>query len=322
YAAQPLTPGYCALSMLFSDWQGQGWADLRVSNDRHYYVSGGQEQLWAMEQAPRLYTEAEGWKPYALWGMGIAARDLDLDGRTEVYLTSMGDQRLQNMAREDAPHWEDVPFETGATAHRPYMGGDGRPSTGWHVSFGDVTNDGRDDIFVSKGNVEQMPGSAMEDPNNLLLQMGDGSFAEAGAAAGIGSLHRGRGAALVDLNADGLLDLAVVNRRAPMELFRNVTAHAGNWLSLQLHQEAPNLGAVGAFIEVKSDPDLRRREVQIGGGHAGGASGPEHFGLGAAKRVSLRVIWPDQQVSDWIVVDTNQRLRLIRTADGLRVAPY
>ena len=40
-AADPLTPGYCALSMLFSDWQRQGRADLRSSNDRHYYVRGG-----------------------------------------------------------------------------------------------------------------------------------------------------------------------------------------------------------------------------------------------------------------------------------------
>ena len=40
-----LTPGYCTLSMLFSDWDRTGRRDLRVSNDRHYYVDG-EEQLW------------------------------------------------------------------------------------------------------------------------------------------------------------------------------------------------------------------------------------------------------------------------------------
>ena len=32
-----LAPGWCALSMLFSDWDRSGRRDLRISNDRHYY---------------------------------------------------------------------------------------------------------------------------------------------------------------------------------------------------------------------------------------------------------------------------------------------
>ncbi len=78
--------------------------------------------------------------------MGIAARDLNGDGLPEVFLTSMGDQRLQALAERDRPAFQHVPYARGTTAHRPYTGGDGRPSTGWHVAFGDVQNDGRDDI--------------------------------------------------------------------------------------------------------------------------------------------------------------------------------
>ncbi|CAN0603990.1 unnamed protein product, partial [Ectocarpus sp. 12 AP-2014] len=195
--------------MLFSDWGRHGRADLRISNDRHYYVRGGQEQLWAMEDSPRLYGPEDGWQSHQLWGMGIATRDLDGDGLAEVYLTSMGDQRLQLIEPEaDAPTFLDAPFDVGATAHRPYTGGDGRPSTGWHAAFGDVQNDGFADLFVAKGNVEQMPGSAMDDPNNLLLGQADGlHFTEAGLEAGIASLHRSRGAVLMDLNLDGREDL-------------------------------------------------------------------------------------------------------------------
>ena len=40
-----LTPGYCTLSSLFSDWSRSGQRDLRVANDRHYYREG-EEQLW------------------------------------------------------------------------------------------------------------------------------------------------------------------------------------------------------------------------------------------------------------------------------------
>lgn len=323
YAAPiPLQPGHCALSMLFSDWGRLGRADLRVSNDRHYYVDTGQEQMWAMEAPPRLYTAQEGWQQHSLWGMGIAARDLTGDGRPEVFLTSMGDQRLQVLAGVDGPTYADVPYALGTTAHRPYQGGDGRPSTGWHVAFGDVQNDGRDDIFITKGNVEQMPDSAMDDPNNLLIQQPDGRFTERGGTAGLASLHRGRGAILADLNADGLLDVAVVNRRAPLQVWRNVTPGAGNWISLLPGQSAPNVNAVGAWLELQIDDRIIAREITVGGGHAGGIAGPQHFGLGDAQRIRARSIWPDGAVSDWVALTANSRLRLQRDGSGLHVSPY
>lgn len=322
--SRALTPGFCALSMLFTDWGRRGRADLRVSNDRHYYVRGGQEQMWAMEHPPRLYTAAEGWRDHQLWGMGIASRDIDGDGLPEVYLTSMGDQRFQALEPgATGPSYADAPFAVGTTAHRPHTGGDGRPSTGWHAAFGDVQNDGFPDIFVAKGNVEQMPGSAMDDPNNLLLGGPDGRFAEAGAAAGLASLHRGRGAVVMDLNRDGLLDVAVVNRRAPLELWQNVTEAAGRWIAVLPEQPGPNRFAVGAVVELRADGRVQVQELTVGGGHAGGIAGPLHFGLGAAETADLRVIWPDGMVSDWVTVSPDLALRLRRDGDtGVAIQPY
>ncbi|TBX28640.1 CRTAC1 family protein [Nioella sediminis] len=309
----PLAPGFCALSMLFTDWGRQGRADLRVSNDRHYYVRGGEEQMWAMEPEPRLYGPQDGWNSHQLWGMGIASRDLDGDGLSEVYLTSMGDQRLQALSEgADGPSYLDAPYESGATAHRPYTGGDGRPSTGWHAVFGDVDNDGWADLFVAKGNVEQMPGSAMEDPNNLLMGSPEGRFTEAGLQAGVASLHRSRGAALADMNGDGLLDLAVLNRHMPLELYQNVTPGAGAWLLVDVIQAGPNRNAVGAFVELRIADRTWTQEITVGGGHAGGVAGALHFGLGDAETAEIRVIWPDGESGDWQPVEVNQRLTLAR----------
>ena len=311
YDLSVLDPGHCALSMLFTDWARNGRADLRISNDRHYYVSDGQEQLWAMDPQPRLYTEADGWQRHKLWGMGIATRDLDRDGRDEVYLSSMGDQRLMEQ-QADTLTYKDVPFARGTAAQRPYVGDDGRPSTGWHIAFGDVQNDGLDDAFIAKGNVQQMPGNAMQDPNNLLIGMRDGRFSERGDVAGVASMHRGRGAALADLNADGLLDLVVVNRRAPLEMWQNVTPNAGRWLSVALQQSGANTQAVGAWIEVDDGRAVQSREVTVGGGHVSGVAGPQHFGLGTADTVRLRVRWPHADWSDWQTVTVNQALHITR----------
>lgn len=320
-APHMLTPGYCPLSALFSDWGRLGQADLRLSNDRHYYVRGGQEQMWAMEPAVRLYTEADGWVRHQLWGMGIASRDLTGDGRPEVFLSSMGDQRLQGLGDGSEPRYADMPFAVGATAHRPFIGEDGRPSTGWHIAFGDVQNDGRDDVFIAKGNVDQMPGSAMEDPNNLLVQSAKGRFAEAAGKAGLADMARSRGAVLTDLNLDGRLDLVVVNRRAPVRIYQNHTPETGKWLLFQVTQSGANSQAVGAWIELELDGRRVAREITVGGGHASGQAGLHHFGLGAVGAARVRVIWPDGVSGDWWPVEADQILSLHRNGAQEQLHP-
>lgn len=145
--------------MLFTDWRGQGVPDLWISNDRHYYLHDGQEQLLRVWPETGFYGAEDGWQPHRLWGMGLASRDITGDGRPEIAVTSMADQKLFQLQAEDRPRFASIAYDRGTTAHVPYMGDEGRPSTGWHVQFGDVDNDGRDDLFIAKGNVNQMPAS-------------------------------------------------------------------------------------------------------------------------------------------------------------------
>ncbi|WP_036221016.1 CRTAC1 family protein [Maritalea myrionectae] len=319
-----LEPGYCALSILFSDWNANGQQDLRISNDRHYYLNDGQEQLWQLRsKGPHLLTAEEGWIKHQLWGMGIASRDLDFDGKPEVFLTSMGDQKLHSLQpNANGPTYADAAYEQGITAHRPYLGDDGRPSTGWHAAFGDVQNDGLDDIFVAKGNVDQMISAAMQDPNNLLVQQPDGRFVEMGDVAGIASLARARGGALVDLNLDGRLDLVINNRRSNVEIYQNMTSDSGNWLSVKLNQPDQNRDAVGAWIKLRTSERTYSREITIGGGHAGGTLAPAHFGLGANEQVEIMVIWPGNVSSNWHTIDANKQYRVTRKKDQTLVEAY
>ncbi len=302
---ETISPGYCALSALITDWRRSGEAELRLSNDRHYYVRGGYEQMFRLNPL----AERADWPHVSLWGMGIASRDITGDGLPDVMMTSMGDQLLQ-FNRGD--HFENAPFSIGTYSQRPFIGEDGRPSTGWHPEFGDIDNDGRADLFISKGNVDQMPSNASHDPNNLLMQGADGVFHETAEAAGVATMQRSRGAALADLNQDGLLDLVVVNRRATMELWRNATQNTGNWAEIEPIQPAPNQHAVGAWVELRSALGVQYQEVTIGGGHAGGEALPLHFGLGTAQTAEVRVIWPDGQQGPWQPVTRNAKTRVER----------
>lgn len=318
-----LTPGYCALSMLFSDWSHSGRRDLRVANDRNYYIDG-EEQLWRVSpgEAPRLYTAAEGWQPLQIWGMGIASQDLTGDGNPEVFITSQGDNKLQTLADgASQPTYQDIALRRGVTVQRPFVGGDVLPSTAWHPEFEDVNNDGFVDLFVTKGNVEAQQDYAMRDPNNLLLGRADGTFEEAAEEAGIVGFDRARGAALVDLNLDGMLDLVVVNRRVNATVWRNVgsgdaqrPAAMGHWSEVRLRQPAPNVDAIGAWLEVRIGERSVVRELTVGGGHAGGKVGWLHTGLGRADNAEVRVQWPDGETGPWMTVRSDEFVIIDRGA--------
>lgn len=320
-----LTPGYCTLSMLFSDWDRSGRRDLRVSNDRHYYnAEAGQEQLWRMDvgQVPRLYTATDGWVQVQIEGMGIASQDLDGDGYPEVYLTSQAANRLQTLTSGPGqPTYRDIGLKRGVNATRPFAGGDPLPSTAWHPEFEDVNNDGFVDLYVTKGNVGTQADFATKDPSNLLLGQPDGTFREAADTAGILNFERGRGAALADFNLDGMLDLVEVNYGAPVRLWRNVGAGDAaepvpmrSWLALRLAQAAPNRDAIGAWLEIKVGDLTINREVTVGGGHAGGQLGWIHVGLGPANRARVRVQWPDGEWGPAMEVGADQFATIERGA--------
>jgi hypothetical protein len=325
----PLSPSWCALSMLFSDWSRSGRSDLRVSNDLHYYLpSDGQEQLWRMtpREQPSLYTADAGWVTVQIQGMGIASYDLTGDGYPEVFLTSQADNRLQTLAAGPSqPTYRDVGLKRGANAARPFTGGDIRPSTAWHAEFADVNNDGFVDLLISKGNVTDQADYAQADPSNLLLGKPDGTFREAADAAGVLSFDRGRGAALADFNLDGMLDLVMVNYGAPVRLWRNVgtgdASHPramGRWLALRVAQPAPNVDAIGAWLEVRVGDRIVRRELTVGGGHAGGQLGWIHFGLGDAAAADVRVAWPGGETGAWLRVAANQFVVMRRDVGDAR----
>jgi enediyne biosynthesis protein E4 len=307
-----LKPSFCPLSMLFTDWNHSGTPSLRVSNDREYY-KGGQEQMWRVDPGadPALYTVEDGWRFLRIWGMGIASRDLNADGYPEYFLTSMADSKLQTLAEPPAdgsapkPGYADVAFKKGAIAQRPYVGDDLRPSTGWHAQFEDMNNDGLADLFVAKGNVAEMPDFAQNDPNNLLVQKSDGSFAEMGDKAGVASMAISRGAAVADFNLDGRVDLIVTNRWQSAQVWRNTTEGTGNWIEVRLSQPAPNGDAIGAWLEVRVGDRVQRREITVGGGHVGGHLGWWHLGVGASATADIRVTWPDGTQGDWQPVKAN-----------------
>ncbi len=136
-----------------------------------------------------------------LMGGGAAFFDYDNDGDEDFYITS--GYNADNIYRNNGDGTFSKVVEEiglGVTYNFNTMG----------VTTGDIDNDGDRDIFVTTW--EQFLGSEQPDARSLLfLNNGDGTFAEIGESAGITHQAFGMGAAFVDYNKDGYLDVYVMN---------------------------------------------------------------------------------------------------------------
>ena len=86
----------------------------------------------------------------------------------------------------------------------------------------------------------------------------------------------------------------------------------GHWIDVRLQQPAPNVDAIGAWVDVRADGRTTTREVTVGGGHVSGELGWLHSGIGAAADAEVRVQWPDGSVGPWMEVGADERVSIVR----------
>ena len=85
---------------------------------------------------------------------------------------------------------------------------------------------------------------------------------------------------------------------------------------MRVRQPAPNVDAIGAWVETRIGDRTVVREVTIGGGHAGGQLGWIHVGLGEEDRADVRVQWPDGETGPWMTLPAGTRTTIDRGAPG------
>ncbi len=131
--------------------------------------------------------------------------------------------------------------------------------------------------------------------NNVLFRNLGGELPElvdVGYVAGADRIEDGRGVGIIDIDADGDLDLVVQNAERPTVLLVN-DGGAGHWLELRLRGTRSNRDAIGARVELFSGGRSQMRELSSTGGYISGRSLLCHFGLGNSERVDQLVVhWP------------------------------
>ena len=124
-------------------------------------------------------------------GNGVAAADVDGDGRLDLYFSNqVGGNRLYRNSGDGT--FEDITESAGVALPAP---------TGVTASFADVDNDGDADLYVTN----------VRTGNKLFLNDGKARFTDVSAVSGLAHKGHSSSAVFFDYDRDGLLDLFLCN---------------------------------------------------------------------------------------------------------------
>ena len=284
------------LGVAVLDFDGDGLFDLAVANDTQpnylYRNLGGGR----FEDAGVLSGIAFAENGAARGAMGIDASDYDGDGMPDLVIGNFSNEMVSLYHNEGVGFFIDQ-------APVSEIGRNSLLTLAFGAFFFDYDLDGRQDIFVANGHVEndiaavQQRVSYRQAPH-LFRNRGDGGFDEVTTASpDLAQPMVARGAAFGDIDGDGDPDLAVSANGGRARLFRNDGGERNGWVGFRLRGGNSNRDGIGAKITVVIEEDgMTRNETRVVKSATGYASQNQLeviFGLGSAGRaVSAAILWP------------------------------
>ncbi|MEM7574756.1 MAG: VCBS repeat-containing protein [Bacteroidota bacterium] len=236
-----------------------------------------------------------------------------------------------------------------------YLAGMADTDWSWAPLLADFDNDGRRDLYITNGYPKDITDQdfasynreagmfgtdearlqsvqdalskvgGVHQPNYFFRNQGGLQFADYTTIWGDGANSYSNGAAMVDLDGDGDLDLVTNNINEPVRLLRNesrqLKPEQTNYLELSLRGPERNPDALGAQLWLHYGDSLQYHQHYRVRGYLSTVGHPIHFGLGTTAQLdSILVRWPDGQWSRLMDVMANQKLEINQNT-GDKIAP-
>ncbi len=288
------------LGIAIADYDLDGKIDIAVSNDAapqqlFHNLGGGRfaevgfDANIAYDDDGRVFS-----------GMGIDFDDYDNDGRPDLLINALAQQRYA-IFRNTASGFV---YSSGATG----IGALTRNHSGWGMRLVDIDNDGRKDIVVAQGHVMDnieltQPAVAYKEPMLLLRNEGTRFTGEA-----FGAARAARGAAFGDLNNDGFMDVAVCSQLSNAVVYFGAR-NSNHWLMIKLIGSASNRDGIGARIRIATGQGQQFRTVTTASSYLASNDPRAHFGLGGSATVdTVEIEWPSGKRQSIKAVNADQVL--------------
>ena len=301
---------HLTLGVAAADYDGDGDLDLYLANDTDQNILYRNDGELTFTNTNR--PDARSHTGDIRSGMGVAWGDYDRDSDLDLFVTNWLDENNVLYRNNGNGTFTDVSAQSGV-----FESGLGK--TCWGTALFDADNDGDLDLFFAAGHIDPASWEAHEQPDVFLRNDGDGTFTDISEAVGLRKLHSqgvGRGVAVGDYDADGDLDIFIVNSGAKPMLLRNDGGNRQQWLHIRTVGTVSNRDGIGARVKVSAGDLHQIRQVTAGGSYLSQHSLDVEFGLAHHKVVDRIVIqWPSGIVQTLTDVQVNQRLVVVERAE-------
>jgi hypothetical protein len=296
------------LGVTVLDADGDEWPDLLFANDSQpnkLYINNRNGTFKEKGVQAGIAFSEDG---IARAGMGVDAGDYDGSGRPSIIISNFANQMMSLYHNEGNGLFIDE-------APRSEIGHASLLTLGFSCFFFDYDLDGRPDIFVANGHIEDDIEKIQQrikyrQPPHLFHNLGQGKFQEVTTQMGpaFSAPRLGRGAAYADIDNDGRLDLLITTNGGAPILLHNDGASSNNGLRIKLIGKKSNRDGIGAIIHLKSGAAAQYQML-----HSGGYLSQNElvltFGLGpASKADGIQIDWPSGQVDHLSDVNAGQTI--------------
>jgi hypothetical protein len=247
-------------------------------------------------------------------GMGADAADYDLSGRPGLIIGNFTNESLSLYHNDGSGLFTDKSIASG-------IEGSSAKSLTFSAFFFDYDLDGLPDIFAANGHVADdvsvtQPSLQYAEPALLFRNRGSGRFEDVSNKVGAALRQPvvGRGAAYLDFDNDGDLDLLITSSNGAARLLRNDNGNQNDMLRVRLVGVRSNRDGIGAKVTVRTPNGARLSEmVKSGSSYLSQSELPLTFGLGKpaeGKSVTVDVAWPSGKRETIAGVKPNQAITL------------
>lgn len=268
-----------------------GWPNVVVGNDtqpNYLYLNQRNGRFADESLRSGIAFDENG---LARSAMGVDVADFENTGRLAVVISNFAHEMISFYVQERKDFFFDRSGPSG-------VGPASLMLVKWGIFFFDYDLDGLEDLFVVNGHVNDQvhklqPQVTHAQPSLLFLNTGKGVFREVGATSGaIARKMVSRGAAYLDLDGDGDLDIVTTANGGIARLLRNDRGN-NHLVRLTLLRGARAGDGIGTRVTLELRGGRQVKWVKSGSSYLSQSELPLTFGLGAGPApVTAHILWP------------------------------